>query len=433
MIAGTQDKQIITDTLEGYINNGFFDNKGPVIFGCTIYARDIRDTLKKNGIETEAFIDNNPDKIGKDCLSLKVYAPQQYLCPYKDDAAVIVCSRYYYEMIRQLNQWGYEENRDIVNIPVSECEIEEKDTRELFDAGFETVDRGYGVYKALQDKYGEECRIMPCPYPGTGDVYMACSLLPHYLQRENINQFVLLVIGESCRRTAALFAIEHIEKITQEEMSSLLKAWEFAGSNRMKVKPLLYWGWRTKKFLYADQYPQITFHEMFQYDVYGFDEKKKEIPPVFCKDKSYAEELFSRLGLKKGQTVILAPYAGSFQSEMGIAAWERLTEGLLQKGYVVCTNCCGDREQPIKGTVPIFFPYEEAVNILEYAGGFIALRSGLCDIVSQAKCKMVIIYENGFNAARYDYFSLKKMGLNKEAFEYVWEDNVLEKTMDIFG
>ncbi len=58
--------------------------------------------------------------------------------------------------------------------------------------------------------------------------------------------------------------------------------------------------------------------------------------------------------------------------------------------------------------------------MLEYAGAFLALRSGLCDIISQAQCKKVVIYESGFNAARYEYFSLNKMGLSTDAVEFVY-------------
>ena len=97
------------------------------------------------------------------------------------------------------------------------------------------------------------------------------------------------------------------------------------------------------------------------------------------------------MNLKKGRTVILAPYAGSFQSNIPSEAWERLVHSLKSMGYDVCTNCYGEKERPIKNTIPIQFSYEEGIPLIEYAGGFVAVRSGLCDILSQANCSMVIL------------------------------------------
>lgn len=261
---------------------------------------------------------------------------------------------------------------------------------------------------------------------------MACSLIESYLQRESIDSYMLAVIGKNCVKVAELFYVKNIKSITKEEMDSLLKAWEFLGTNKMRLKPLLYWGWRTKRYLYADNYAQISFNEMFQYDVFEFPEliERKKID---CNNGSrYAEQLFKKLSLKKGKTVILAPYAGSFVSEMKIEEWEQLARTLSSLGYSVCTNSCGETEPIIKGTIPIFFPYAEAINVLEYGGGFIALRSGLCDIVSQAKCKMIILYESTFSAARYDFFSLKKMRLSESVHELIYSDDIIDRILSFW-
>ena len=261
---------------------------------------------------------------------------------------------------------------------------------------------------------------------------MACAFLPEYLRQENIQAHILLVIGNSCLRTASLFGIENIVVLSSVEAELILKAWEFLGNTKMNLKPLLYWGWRVKRYLYADQYPQITFTEMFRHDVFDLDISVKPTVPMSKADNTYAKRLFQKMDLKKGQTIIIAPYAGSFVPNISMESWESLTELLKEKGYCVCTNCFGDKESPIYGTQPIIFPYEEAKNVLEYAGGFIAVRSGLCDIVSSANCKMVIIYENGFNASRYEYFSLRKMGLNDSVEEFVFDNDTVENIVNAF-
>ena len=45
---------------------------------------------------------------------------------------------------------------------------------------------------------------------------------------------------------------------------------------------------------------------------------------------------------------------------------------------------------------------------------------------------MVIIYENGFNASRYEYFSLRKMGLNDSVEEFVFDNDTVENIVNVF-
>ncbi len=418
MLALEEDRRLIKEEIERSIQGGYFTEKDVLIFGCTIYTRDIRDVLLENGVRLKAILDNNKKKAGGTCLGVPVYLPESYFQEQDGDAAVIICSKYYREMEEQLHALGC---GSMLHIPVTESRRKDDDSLEILQERFADAEEGYRIYLRIQQSYPQNRWLFLCPYPGTGDIYMACVYLDAFLKKEQPGPYVMAVSAESCRKTALLFGVGQIERVSKDEMEKLLKAWEFLGSRKMLVKPLLYWGWRTKRYLYADEYPQITFNEMFLYDVFdlpcGTEKKRIEING----QSGYAEALFKRLGLKPHRTVIMAPYAGSFVPEMGIEAWAEIAADLVKKGWTVATNCSGDAERPVPGTVPIWFPYEEAVQVLEYAGGFVALRSGLCDIVSQAKCKMVILYESGFNAARYEYFSLKKMGLNPDAVEFVYE------------
>lgn len=419
MIAQEEDRKLIWDAVAGEAKRGRFEGRPVLIFGCTPYARDIREALREQGVPLTAMLDNNPQKAGGTCLGVPVYLPERYFEKYSGDVLVILCSRYNREMAAQLEELGCgSESR--MDIPVKESRRGEDDSLENLQAKFRQVEEGYRFYTELTANDPEGFWIFLCPYPGTGDIYMACMYLDAYLDREGIRDYAVVVTAESCRKTARLFGIDDIRKVSQDELTGMLKAWEFLGTGKMRIKPLLYWGWRTKRCLYADEYPQITFNEMFLYDVFGLTSEVKRKRITVDRESGYAQELFEELCLKPHRTVIMAPYAGSFVSEMAMKVWEELAEIFQKHGWSVATNCNGDREKPVPGTVAIWFPYKEAVQVLEYAGAFIALRSGLCDIISQARCKKVIIYESGFNAARYAFFSLNKMGLCTDAVELVY-------------
>jgi len=63
----------------------------------------------------------------------------------------------------------------------------------------------------------------------------------------------------------------------------------------------------------------------------------------------------------------------------------------------------------------------EAISIVEAAGIFIGLRSGLCDVISSAKAEKIIIYpDRVYQGGKYiDFYSLKNMGLSEEAEERI--------------
>lgn len=407
------------------------ENREIVIFGCTPYAKSIRNILSQWMLPVTAVIDNNPDKAGKDCMGIRVYRPEEYLLPFKENAFIIICSKYHYEMKQQVMHIGYKE-QDILDIIVLESMPCSDNSKNDFDNRIAQVEQGYLIYKKIRKTYFDDSRVFLCPYPGTGDVYMACSFLKEYVEKERIHHFILAVNGRNCSKVAGLFGIEAVYVVSEEEKDLLLKAWEFLGSPRMQMKPLLHWGWRTKKYLFSNRHPDITFAEMFKYDVFGLSAEARPQGYRVTADNTFCEALFDEKNLKKGRTVILAPYAGSFQSNIPPEAWEGLVSSLHAMGYDVCTNCYGEKEKPVKNTIPLQFSYEEGIPLLEYAGGFVAVRSGLCDIVSQAKCRMVILYENGFNASSYEYFSLKRMGLNGNAAEFIYDTSTMNRIIKVF-
>lgn len=101
---------------------------------------------------------------------------------------------------------------------------------------------------------------------------------------------------------------------------------------------------------------------------------------------------------------------------------------LKEQGYKVCTNSGGDSEPAIEGTIPLFFDIRYALETVEAAGYVVGLRSGLCDVISTAKAKKIIIYPDRFYGpdSFINFFSLNRMNLCDDAVELVWKDNVEE-------
>lgn len=109
------------------------------------------------------------------------------------------------------------------------------------------------------------------------------------------------------------------------------------------------------------------------------------------KCQNNVDEYFKKYGLLKEKTVILAPNAQSF-SLIQRDFWELLAKKLYTKGFSVCTNVASKDEEVIPGTIPVFIKLNDIQEFAEEAGYFIALRSGLCDILCNCSCKKIVLY-----------------------------------------
>ena len=131
-----------------------------------------------------------------------------------------------------------------------------------------------------------------------------------------------------------------------------------------------------------------------------------------------AKKRFEHMKLPKGKTIILAPEANSFPT-FPMEFWFQLSQALKKKGWHVCTNMANG-SIPIPETRPFYFPLNEAIPVAELAGFVVSFRSGFCDLISSAKCKLVVVYpKTTYSAGTYfTSFSLRKMGLSESLDEY---------------
>ncbi|MCR5238161.1 MAG: hypothetical protein K6E34_13270, partial [Lachnospiraceae bacterium] len=176
---------------------------------------------------------------------------------------------------------------------------------------------------------------------------------------------------------------------------------------------------------------RFNFIDTYRHYVFGLDKDSKPCIPSFDTDREELKSLFSEIGLPKGKTVILAPYAYSIEQHPKRIFWLSLSEGLMDKGYSIAMNIDPEREENfIPDAKVISFELKDSVPVLEYAGAFIGMRSGFCDVVSSAKCKKIVLYpETDMSVIDYDrhrndieFSSFAAMGLADDVIEFEFED-----------
>ena len=422
--------------LDELISKNSLEKKKIVFFGANKSTKEMCVYLRSLEIEPYAVIDNDRRKQHQMVAGLTTYLPDELLSDFQEDVMVLIASEYADEMTEQLERLGYEKGKHIQVIlkfnNFYNC------SKETFDEYAIQAQKGMIIYERLMAAYPRTQKIFLCPYPGTGDIYLIGLYLDVFCRKNNINEYVMTVVGNGAKRVADLFNIDPIIVLSKKESDALLCYVRISGLEQCNTMVCndCYMQMMVKKLR---GFKGITFRHMFQKGVFGLSDDEVITPKQFFGSEDNEET--KSLAVQKGigeKTIILSPYANTV-SDLSAVFWEHLAERLIGKGYDVFTNSCGGEEPVVKGTKGIFLTYAEMIAALPYAAGFIAVRSGLCDIVGHVSCKKVILYPEGrlFGAcSTMDYFSLNEMKLCTDAIEFEYGDleyHVLEdRIVDCF-
>lgn len=402
---------------------GLLNGKRIVLFGASISSKYIKTCLLELGYKPSSIIDNDSRKIGNLCMNFVVDKPEEVLLPFDGETAILLYSPgFYREITRQLEQYGYKSRKSIhvLNLKVN-------DSLKIF-AYFTLLRlRGIRWYNKLMRGTDANTKLFIAPYTGTGDIYLAGLFFNEYLRRNNITDYVFVVVTGACKKVAEMFNINNIRVVTPQISDDIINL-----EKALKIKLniiVLNDGWGADARQWIRGYKELNFEKVFRYFVFGFDDNVAfELPPH--QDNSAAvDALFEKYSLLKEKTVVLSPYSNTL-FELPDDFWEEIAAHFTERGYTVCTNCAAASERPVKGTREVFFPFGIAVDFLNAAGCFIGIRSGLCDIISSSICRKVIIYEKDglfYRCSPYEYFSLEKMGLCSDAVELEYREDLREE------
>ena len=285
----------------------------------------------------------------------------------------------------------------------------------------------YSKYAKIKRKFGADCVICTCAWVGTGDYYFSGMYLRAWLEKKAISNYVFSVASPQHLRILKMF--DYISQHTYDMGNNWhVNAFKFfmrdqladyhyflfvgggtsAGFLDMGPRPSYLLGY--KGFTILDCYIRLGFN---------LPRDTVPVPAKFSEDDIALGKLISSSGSVRGKTVLLSPYAASYDG-LSQRFWSKITGPLKRRGYRVLTNV-GKSQQPLIGTKALFLPYALSVPFLDFAGGFIGIRTGLCDIVSSSTCKKVIVHPyyaiNWPDGASLGFTGLKNMGLCEDAVE----------------
>ena len=278
--------------------------------------------------------------------------------------------------------------------------------------------------------------IFRTAWHGTGDYYICGMYLPAYLKQQGILDYVFLVKDTgSERKVTELFDAYQGHVVSISSVDALSRFSEFMRQEEPlcrsfeKSDHLSFIGEQLKG------YRGLSLMDFYLWYGFGFQDVPARAEPRFSQDIERIRDEMEGKGLPRGKTILLSPYSTCSKEYLpSNKVWEKIAEHLKGRGYTVATNCFG-KEDPVKGTLPMSILYQDLVPFLNEAGGFIGVRSGLCDILSQSTCKKIIIYPeqsdfwpSGMSKA---FVGLNEMGLTHDSMEVPYCRNIISLISDV--
>lgn len=351
------------------------------LFGHCNATEELADLLIERNYAIKAILDNNQSKQGKSEKGIPILPPAAILQEDMPKTIVCIVARAYAAMNAQLRKLGF--CGEIIKLVDYNSFSEYSLSKSVIAQKQERVERGMQIKISLEQNY-PNCFKIFCPFSALGDVFFTMSYLPYYLEKKEIKNCVICVIGDACRQVVELFGSYSVMVYTQKDLDELIQACLYNNDRHFFIahqdRPYVI---NLHKALYVKRIP---LEQIYCCGVFGLPPETKPVKPKLEKMQQYS-------GLRdicKGKAVILSPYAKSVTA-LPKSLWDDIVQYYKSKGYQCFTNIAKG-EQALAGTLQISPTIHELQSVAEYAGTFIGIRSGLCDVLKYAKCKKIALY-----------------------------------------
>jgi hypothetical protein len=359
-------------------------NRKIFLFGHCNATLELIDLLETKDIKTKGILDNSDAKQSEEYKEAHVYYPAEINNlagnnP-KEDSIVLITSRFYASMLSQLRGLGYEG-------PVRK--LIDYNTYADYSLTEETVSRmrareqsGEKFTGELEEKYPHHFKVF-FPFNALGDIYFAMSYWYAYAKKRGIDKVVFCAPGKVLADVVHMFGDYPAEVYEQKILDAMIQAAICTRDKNSLIahqdRPYVV---NLQKALYIKKIP---LEQIYCCGVYGLPKDTKPMLP--CANNETYKDIDS---IPAGKSVIFSPYAKSVTA-LAENVWKKAVSFYTSKGYKCYTNVVGD-EVPLSGTEAISPSLFEMKSVIERAGTFVGIRSGLCDVIREVRGKKIALY-----------------------------------------
>lgn len=350
------------------------------LFGHCNATLELIDFLESKGLKTTGILDNSDAKQGQKYKGAVVMYPKQIRKFAGEDSIVLITSRFYASMHQQLKELGYEGLvRKVIDYNTyAEYSLSEESITRMKERERHGADLLYD----LSAKYPEHF-IVFCPFNAIGDVYFMISYWRAFAKKRNIDYVVFCVTNHVLEDVIYMFDDNLVEVYEQKELDAMIQSAIYTQNENTFIahqdRPYVV---NLAKALYIKRIP---LEQIYCCGVYGLPADTRPAKPNA--NKRMYKDINS---IPEGKAVIFSPYAKSVTA-IDPKVWKDAVIHYSGVGYKCYTNVIGD-EKALEGTEAISPSLLEIQSVVERAGTFVGIRSGLCDILREARAKKIALY-----------------------------------------
>lgn len=352
------------------------------LFGHCNATEELADLLIQQGFTVSAILDNNAAKYGKTYREIPIVPPVAILEEDAEKTIVCIVARAYAAMNEQLRCLGF--NGAVVKLVDYNSYAEYSLSEDTILRKRERLERGKELKEELESRY-PGCFKVLCPFPALGDVFFALSYLPYYLEKREIDRerVVYCVVGTACGQVVSLFrASDNMVCLPQKDMDKLVQACLYTEDDNSFIahqdRPYVV---NLHRALYLKCIP---LEMIYRCGVFGLPADTEPVRPASLQEYPGLDRI------RRGRAVILSPYAKSVTA-LPEGVWSEIVADYQRRGFQCFTNVVGD-EKPLEGTDGISPAITQLQSLVEWAGNFVGIRSGLCDVIKYADCDKVALF-----------------------------------------
>jgi hypothetical protein len=283
-----------------------------------------------------------------------------------------------------------------------------KDTKDL---------TGYVKYQLLKRKLeiNDSSMGLLLPY-GLGDTYLVCSLLSSYLKSNGLST-AILILKNGHEYIAKSFGFKKLVYIPDDFQKVIDLSAKYGSLKKGEI------GIPHPNYVFNHYLPKmIGYKGLTLLDIYKiiFQLQPQTITARPMRTRQVSRRLVytcKSSGMIKNRSVIIFPEANSVDM-LSPKVWEVIAEHYRELGYKLYSSVI-NKENTVIGTSRIDIKLAEIVDVAEYAGTVVSLRSGICELLSTAKINLVVIYPKipWYSGTLLEGSSLKLMGLSRTVSE----------------
>ncbi len=232
-----------------------------------------------------------------------------------------------------------------------------------------------------------------------GDIYHICSLAASFAQHYGRTDPIYLVVSKQSQSNAAsLFREDFAEIVISNNLPGSVEEWDLFfektglprfGQNTPILPHPNFYVWGRAAIEMAAQ-THRTWMDIYKKILRIPGDCEPSFPSIDENVREEAQRFCLSSNMRPGRSVILFPYAQSLPMP-ALAAFAKLARDLHLEGWSVYTSTA-DQEEPVVGTLGLHIPFHLLIEVAEYCGWVVAIRSGICDITSSARCRRTFIY-----------------------------------------